>query len=163
LKIRRLRPFGEKRHMRTGSQFQRVVAVGLVFVLVAGSTPALAAQGAGTIAGKATDEAKKPYSDYVVQLRDVATGLVVNTQGLDTQGQFSFVQVAVPQTYLVELVQAQQKKIVCTEGPYSLTIKEPGKLDVNINCGKAPAALWLLAAGAGAAVAIAISKRSASK
>jgi hypothetical protein len=140
---------------------QRVVATVLVVFLTAGSLPAFGQVTSGTIAGKATDEAKKPYSDYVVQLRDVATGLVANTQPLDPQGQFGFLQTSVPGTYLVELVKVNEKKIVCTEGPYALNTAKPSKLDVNINCGKAPAAIWLLAAGAAAAIAVA--KRSNSK
>ena len=52
----------------------------------------------GTVGGKATDEAKKPYSDYAVQLRDVSNGQVANTKALDLQGQFSFLRRRVPQT-----------------------------------------------------------------
>jgi hypothetical protein len=36
------------------------------------------------------------------------------------------------------------------------------RTDVNIDCGKAPAALWLLAAGAGTAAAIALATNSTS-
>jgi hypothetical protein len=39
----------------------------------------------------------------------------------------------------------------------------PSKTDVNIDCGRTPAALWLLAAGAGAAAAIAVATRSVSQ
>jgi hypothetical protein len=63
----------------------------------------------------------------------------------------------------VELVQVKDKKIVCTEGPYALTAAIPGKDDVNISCGKVPAAIWLLAAGAGAAAAVAVATRSTSR
>ncbi len=139
----------------------RVVAALLVVCLAAGVQPAFGQAAPGTIAGKATDEAKKPYADYVVQLRDVASGVVANTQPLDPQGQFSFLKSTVPGTYLIELVQVKEKKIVCTEGPYALTTAVPSRLDVNVSCGKAPLALWLLAAGAAAAIVIV--KRSNSK
>jgi hypothetical protein len=142
----------------------RVVAVGLAVVMAGGAQPAFGQTPApGTVAGKATDEAKKPYTDYVVQLRDVNSGQVTNTQPIDTQGQFVFLGSGVPGSYLVELVLVKDKKIVCTEGPYNLTQTSPSKVDVNISCGKAPAALWLLVAGAGAATAVAIATRSRSK
>ena len=82
---------------------QRFVAGTLVAVMALGSTPAFAArQAPGVIAGKATDEAKQPYSDYAVQLRDVATGLVISTTPLDVKGEFSFTGVPIAR-YLVEL------------------------------------------------------------
>jgi hypothetical protein len=144
-------------------RIQRIVAIVLVAVIGLGAVPALAQQMAGTIAGKASDEAKQPYSDYAVQLRDVASGQVVNTLPLNLQGQFSFTGVALTNRYLVELVQVKEKKIVCTEGPYSLTTTMTSKTDVNISCGKVPAAIWLLAAGAGAAAAVAVATRSTSR
>lgn len=149
--------------MTQTTTIQRMVATALAVIMAVGTAPALAQQTTGTVGGKATDEAKKPYTDYVVQLRDVTSGQVASTKPLDPQGQFSFLGVGVPQTYLVELVKVKDKKIVCTEGPYALTLAVPNKLDVNISCGKAPAALWLLLAGAGAATAIAIADRSTSK
>lgn len=125
---------------------------------------ALAQQTSGTLAGKATDEAKKPYSNYAVQLRDVATGQITSTQPLNDQGRFSFAAVQLSRPYLVELFQTQEKKVVCTEGPYTLTASSmPNKTDVNIDCGRTPAVLWLLLAGAGAAGAIAIVTRSSSQ
>lgn len=144
-------------------RIQRIVASALAFVMAIGAAPALAQQTAGTIAGKAVDEAKQPYSDFAVQLRDVVSGQVVNTLPLNVQGQFSFTGVGLSKTYLVELVRVKEKKIVCTEGPYSLTSAVTSKTDVNISCGKVPAAIWLLAAGAGAAAAVAVATRSASR
>lgn len=143
--------------------WKQIVAGTVSVALVVVTAPALAQQTAGAIAGRATDEAKKPYTDYAVQLRDVASGLVSSTLPLDQQGTFNFTGVAISRTYLVELVHIEKKKIVCTEGPYSLTPTTASKLDVNVNCGKAPAAFWLLAAGAGAATAIAVATRSTSK
>jgi hypothetical protein len=136
----------------------------LAALLAVGVSPAMAQQTAGIISGKATDEAKQPYSDYAVQLRDAATGQVVGTQPLNPQGQFSFSGVEMARRYLVELFNTKQNKVVCTEGPYVLSAATlPSKTDVNIDCGRAPAALWLLAAGAGAAAAIAVATRSVSQ
>ena len=142
---------------------KRILAGVLSAALIAAAAPATAQPAVGAIAGRATDEAKKPYTAYAVQLRDVASGLVASTLPLDDQGKFHFAGVAISQTYLVELVQIEKKKIICTEGPYSLTPAVPAKLDVNVHCGAAPAAFWLLAAGAGAATAVAIATRSTSK
>ena len=125
---------------------------------------ATSAQTSGTIAGRATDEARKPYSDYAVQLRDVETGQVANSRVLDEQGQFSFPDVPLSRRYLVELFKIKDKSVLCTEGPYMLSTPSlPNKTDVDIDCGKVPAALWLLVAGAGAAGAIAVVTRSSSK
>lgn len=139
---------------------QRLVAAAVALTLLVGAGPAGGQSLAGAVAGKASDEAKKPYADYVVQLRDVTSGAVVNTQRLSPQGQFAFENVAVPRTYLVELVQERQKKIVCTEGPYTLSLAASRRLDVNISCGRVPAAAWLLM---GAVAAVALTTRSASQ
>jgi len=136
-----------------------------------GTVPAMAQQAAqttpagnGVIAGRATDEAKQPYSDYAVQLRDAATGRVVTAQPLNAQGQFGFSGLELSRRYLVELFNTRENKLVCTEGPYYLSSPTMvSKNDVNVDCGKAPAALWLLVAGAGTAGAIAIVTRSVSQ
>jgi len=141
----------------------RVIAAALVCVLGAGVHSALARQATGTIGGKATDEARQPYSDYAVQLRDVTTGQVVSNKALDIQGLFSFTGVSIGRPFLVELFHTKERRIICTEGPYSLTPSLTAKTDVNINCGKAPAAFWILVAGAGAAAAIAVAARSVSR
>jgi hypothetical protein len=143
---------------------RRVLAVALAVVMTVGVSPALAQQTAGLISGRATEEAKQPYSDYAVQLRDAATGQVVGTQPLSAQGQFSFSGVEMSRRYLVELFNTRENRVVCTEGPYMLSTPAlPSKTDVNIDCGRTPAALWLLAAGAGAAAAIAVATRSVSQ
>jgi len=145
------------------SGFQRVLAVALAIAVTGGVRPAFAQTAPGTLSGRATDEAKKPYTDYVVQLRDVSSGQVVNTQPLDTQGQFVFLGAGVPSSLLIELVVVKDKKIVCTEGPYNLNASTPSKTDININCGRVPTSIWLLTAGAGAATAIAVATRSRSR
>jgi hypothetical protein len=133
---------------------QRVLAIALAAVMTAGVTPSLAQQANGIISGTADDEAKKPYSDFSVQLRDAATGQIVNSVVLNAAGQFSFENVGVSRQLLVELVNTKNKHTVCTEGPFVLTPTALSKTNVNIDCGKVPAAYWILAAGAGAAAAI---------
>jgi hypothetical protein len=143
---------------------RRSVALALALSMAVGTAPALvtlAAQGAGKIMGRATDEAKKPYTDYSVLLRDIASGQVVSTVPLDPQGLFTFAGVDLARKFQVELFSTKDNKVVCTEGPYTLTDKQTTK-PVNINCGN-NSALWLLAAGAGAAAAIALAEQSTKK
>jgi hypothetical protein len=146
---------------------RRVVTMALAASMAVGLSPAFAQQGAGSIAGKATDEAKKPFDRYTIQLRDAASGQVTSTEQLNPQGQFEFRNVEMARRYLVELVQnnpgTRQGKVLCTEGPFTLSAANPSKTNVVIECGRKQASQWLLAAGAGTAAAIALATRSASQ
>jgi hypothetical protein len=135
----------------------RLLALTLVVGLASGSLPAstVLAQENGTIAGRAGSEAKRPYNDYLVQLRDPATGQVVKSMPLDNQALFSFSAVPLGRRLVVELLNVKANRIVCTEGPYLLQPNMTIRNDININCGANPAAWWLLLAGAGAATSIA--------
>jgi hypothetical protein len=139
-----------------------VVALALAFATALGVAPTLAQQTSGVIGGRAASEAREPYSNYAVQLRDAATGRVVGSSPLNTEGRFTVDQVAFNQRVLVELVQLKQNQTVCTEGPFLVTPSDPSKVDVNIDCGKVPAAVWILTAGAGTAAAIALAVQSGS-
>jgi hypothetical protein len=145
---------------------RRVVSLALVFSFATGTMPAVFAapqsQGAGIISGKANDEAKKPYTDYKVNLRNVVGGATVSVP-LDQQGRFAFNGLVLPGRYVVELFSVKANKVVCTEGPYALSAPSfVSKTDVNINCGTNPA-VWILAAAGGTAAAIALGVRSASR
>lgn len=140
-----------------------IAGFAVALVLGLGVSTAASQQATGTIGGKATDEARQPYSDYAVQLRDVGTGQVTTTRPLDQQGTFSFTGVGLTRPYLVELFHTKERRVICTEGPFTLTATQTTKADVSISCGKAPAALWVLLAGAGAAAAIAVAARSVSR
>ena len=142
--------------------FRRVIASSLVAILSLGSSPLLLAQ-QGTIGGRATDEARQPFTDYSVQLLDLTTNQIAATVPLDPKGEFVFTGVAPDNRYLVQLFHIKEKRIVCTEGPY--TIAGPSaltKTDVDIDCDKTPA-LWLLAAAAGIATTVARGRRSNSR
>ena len=141
---------------------RRVIATSLAVMLALGAAPILLAQ-QGTISGKADDEAKKPYSNYSVQLMDLKTNQITATVQLGTQGQFSFSGVAPDAQYLVQLYSNQQNRVVCTEGPYSVAAPSLSYTNVNIDCDKKPAALWLLAAAAGAGVGVALATQSNSQ
>jgi hypothetical protein len=142
---------------------RKILAIALAAFMAVGVTPSFAQQTNGIISGTADDEANKPYSDYSVQLRDAATGQIVSTTSLNDQGRFSFESVGMSRRMLVELVNVKQKDVVCTEGPIVLTPQGMSKTDVNIDCGKVPAAFWILAAGAGAAAAVALGEESGSQ
>jgi hypothetical protein len=137
----------------------KILTIALAAAMALGVTPSLAQQANGIISGSADDEANQPYSDYSVQLRDAATGQIVNTAQLNAQGQFSFEKVSLSQRLLVELINVKDKSTVCTEGPYVLAPGQTSKTNVNIDCGKrVPTSLWILAAGAGTAAAIGLAK-----
>lgn len=128
------------------------------------ATPAAQGPGTGVLAGKANDEAKKPYTDYRVQIRNVESTEVVRSVALDNDARFQASELTTPNHYLVELVNTKDNKIVCTEGPYLLVAPSLlAKTDININCGTNPAVWWLLLAGVGAALLVALAQASASK
>ncbi len=141
---------------------RRLLAAWLAVTL--GIAPVLAQDPLGTISGRAVDEARQPYANFSVQLRDVANGQVVQTVPLTAQGLFSASKLTLAKRYLVELVDLRARKVVCSEGPYLLSGPEAAtRNDVNIDCGASPAALWLILAGAGTATAIAVTKASPSR
>jgi hypothetical protein len=126
------------------------IATALALTLASSAMPtALFAQQSTSLAGTAKDEAKRPYPDYTVRARDVAAGSIASTIALDAQGNFSMTGLST-MNYLVELVN-KDGKVVCTEGPFDLS-KQAIKSDVIIDCGKVPAAWWLVGAAAAAGI-----------
>jgi hypothetical protein len=143
---------------------QRLLAAALALCTAGVPAVLLAQQTHGVIAGRAGNQFSDRYADYTVQLRNVATGQPVLAQPLDQYGRFSFPNLALNQRYLVELYRTPQYSLVCTEGPFRLVPETlPQKTDVTIECGKAPAILWLLLAGAGTASAVAVNTASPSR
>ncbi|MFI5177696.1 MAG: carboxypeptidase-like regulatory domain-containing protein [Vicinamibacterales bacterium] len=141
---------------------QRIIAVSLAIMLAVG-VPSSLAQSQGSLSGRMTDDSKKPYSDYSVQLRDAVTGQVLTTMPLDASGQFVFRDVPLGKRYLLELVRTSKKNVVCTSGPYAMTADQSAKTNVRLDCGRVPSSTWVLAAAAGTAGLIAIVTRSASQ
>jgi|SRR6476620_2204714 len=151
--------------MRSRVKNQRIVAIAVAFALASGAaqTALLAAgQQTATIAGTAKDEAKKPYSDYSVRARDVSTGMIAGNVPLTTDAIFTLPDLS-SSHYLIELVlhKNNQDKVICTEGPFDLT-QQMLKNDVVIDCGKVPAAWWLLGAAAAAGITAGIVAANAS-
>lgn len=148
---------------------QKTCSAVLAFVLTVGMSPLAAQQppqpaaATGSIAGRATDEARRPYTNYVVQLRDAETGQIVSTVPLDTQGRYQFASVPLQRHFLVELYNVRDREMICTEGPQTLTQDVAQRNDLNVDCGATPAALWLLTAAAGAVAATGIVTQSASE
>ncbi|MGC4082436.1 MAG: hypothetical protein QM736_10105 [Vicinamibacterales bacterium] len=127
----------------------RAGALALAFTLAASAPTALLAQQSTSLAGTAKDEAKQPYTDYSVRARDVKAGTIAATIPLDTQANFSLTGLTT-ERYLVELVN-KDGKVVCTEGPFDMSTQAI-KSNVVIDCGKIPAAWWLVGAAAAAGI-----------
>jgi hypothetical protein len=128
---------------------RRVIATMLALTLAGSAMPTLFAQQGTTLAGTAKDEAKKPFTDYTVRARDVQAGSIAATIPLDPQGNFSLTGLST-QKYLVELLN-KNGKVVCTEGPFDMA-QRAVKDDVVVDCGKVPAAWWLVGAAAAAGI-----------
>ena len=142
----------------------RLMAAILAVAIAGSPAMTLAQQATGLISGKASRQFEPRYTDYKVQIRDVATGTPVLAKPLDADGRFAFPDLALNERYLVELFQTRQNVLVCTEGPFALVATiQPQKTNVTIECGKTPAILWLLAAGAGTAAAVSVANVSPSR
>jgi hypothetical protein len=151
--------------MKSRIMKNKVVAIAAAFALASGAaeTALLAAgQQTATIAGTAKDEAKGNISEYTVRARDVATGMIAGNVPLTADALFTLPDLS-SSRYLIELVrhQGNQDRVVCTEGPFDLTTQML-KNDVVIDCGKVPAAWWLLGAAAAAGITAGIVAANAS-
>ena len=147
----------------------RIVAIATAFALASGAAQTAlfaAGQQTATIAGTAKDEAKKPYDEYSVQARateGATAGTIAGTAKLNAEGNFSLPDLSSAK-YLVELIRTEpngRTRVVCTEGPFDLT-QQMLKNDVVIDCGKVPAAWWLLGAAAAAGITAGIVAANAS-
>ena len=140
----------------------RVVALAVAFALASGTAQtalSAAAQQTATIAGTAKDEAKKPYDQNKVQAVGENGQPVGQPVALNDQGNFSIPNLSSAK-YVVQLLD-KNGKIVCTEGPFDLT-HQMLKNDVVIDCGKVPAAWWLLGAAAAAGITAGVLAANAS-
>lgn len=123
------------------------LAAGALAVMLAST--GMMAQQTGQISGTAKDEAKSPYTDYSVRVREMSQGQIAGTSPLDNTGAFN-IQNLSSANYLVELLN-EDGKVVCQEGPYDLS-QELIRAGIVIECDKVPAAWWLLGAAAAAGV-----------
>jgi hypothetical protein len=130
----------------------RTVAFVVAAALAAGATQSAliaAGQQTASIIGTAKNEASSPYTDYTVQARDIQQGQIAATATLNSEGNFSLLNLSSAK-YVVELLNKDQK-IICTEGPFDLT-QRMVREKVNIDCDRVPAAWWLLGAAGAAGV-----------
>jgi hypothetical protein len=134
--------------------------------LLAIGVPSLstAGQETGVLNGRVKADAHR-FSEYAVQLRDAETGKVLMTVPIDAQGFFAAKDVPVGKAYLLELVRANVKDtpLLCTAGPYQVSSDPKVKTNARLDCGRAPAVGWVLAAAAGTAGLISFVTRSASQ
>ncbi len=131
-------------------QAKRFLALSLIAGVVIAAVPMSADQNTGSLAGKASEEAKKPYSNYSVRAR-LASGGSGNTVPLGPDGRFAIAGLNFPGDYLVELINNSDGNVVCTEGPF-----KNAKGNINIDCGKVPAALWLTPLAGGLAATLGV-------
>jgi hypothetical protein len=94
----------------------------------------------------------------------LSDGTIATTQVLDAQGNFSMTGLTLGQNYLVELIDTTDNNdVVCTEGPYNLSQEVTSHSGINIDCGGAPAALWIIAGAAGLVTAAGLLTQSNSQ
>jgi hypothetical protein len=129
---------------------KRFLALSLIAGVVISAVPMQADQNSGSLAGKASQEARRPYSNYSVRAR-LASGGSGNTVPLGPDGRFAITSLNFPGDYLVELINNADGNVVCTEGPF-----KNAKGNINIDCGKAPAALWLTPLAGGLAATLGV-------
>ena len=144
---------------------QRIVAAGLCWLLAIGVPfTAVAREMTGILNGRARTSARR-LIDYAVQLRDAQTGKILTTVAIDPEGGFVAKEVPVSTPYLLELIRTntKQNSIVCTAGPYTVPPDPKVKTNARLDCGRAPAAYWVLAAAAGTAGFTSFVTRSASQ
>ncbi len=140
---------------------QRPLAILLSATLILGGPTAWAAQpSTGPLVGRISDESKRPFVTYAVQLRDTSSGKLLTTEAIDPQGRFVFKAVPIGAPYLLELVRVKDSRIVCTAGPYVVNSDPKLTPSVDLDCGRTPAGFWVLAAAAGTAGLLAIADRS---
>lgn len=144
-------------------RLRQIVAAGLAAVMASVSIIAQQAPPAVSLNGVAKKEAKRPYSDFTTRARNVQTGEIAGTAtNADPDANFAITGLP-PGNYVLELLN-KDGKIVCTEGPFDLT-QTFVRNNIEINCGKVPAAWWLLgvAAAAGITAGVVIADSSPSQ
>lgn len=146
---------------------RRILAIAMAVLLVGLPAAAAAAPQSviGSISGSIDTKNLKP-TDYTVRLRDVMSGQIVKTDTLSPTGTFSFTQLPLGKTYMVELVDKASNKVVATQGPFLLStatsIVKSGVI-VSTVAARSSAAMWLLAAGAGTAATVSAATASGSR
>ena len=117
---------------------------------------------AGTLRGRAAESLAKPYSDYLVIVRDVLTGAELARQMMDTAGAF-FVEGLTPQRYvIVELRNVRRGGIVWTGGPYVLSADRASTVILNVGYGSQTAS-WVMKTAVDVPTVVPLAIRSGSR
>lgn len=117
---------------------------------------------AGTLKGHTADGVPRPYTDYVVTVRDVETGGVLAKQSLDAEGYFTFEGLPPKKYVVVELRNFRKGGVVWTGGPYVLSADRATNLAVSAGYGS-QAAPWVLTAAAEVPTVVPLAIRSGSR
>ena len=134
---------------------RQMIATAMALAVMGGSTPTTLMAGAqqtASLGGTARNEAKKPFPEFTVQVRNISApgSPIAGSIALDPDGNFTLTDLT-PSKFVVELLN-KKGKLVCTEGPFDLTAAPMAKNDVVIDCNHVPVAWWLLAAAGAAAI-----------
>lgn len=136
----------------------RTITFGLALALVGGlalAPVAAAGRQNGVISGSAAAEAKQPYSQYIVRVRDVSNNTYPVHTTLDANGNFALNGLTAG-SFVVELVKVKankgpdEGKPVCSAGPFTLQDSSAQITDLmikkgaNISCNRPQAATTLV-------------------
>jgi hypothetical protein len=138
-----------------------LLAIAGILMLIA--TPQNPALDIGVISGNALQEARRPYSDYLVRARDAETGQPAGLSRVGEGATFSVDMLPANRPLLIELHNTKDQRIVCVQGPYRLAPDAPVRTDLMIECGKKAAARWLLPASKGIPAAVSFAVHGVSR
>jgi hypothetical protein len=127
-----------------------------------GVVPRSSRNAPGTLRGHTAEGVPRPYTDYVVTVRDVQTGGVIANQPLDAEGNFAFEGLTPRKFVVVELRNVRRGGVVWTGGPYVLSADRAMNLAVSAGYGSVTAP-WVLTAAAEVPTVVPLAIRSGSR
>jgi hypothetical protein len=143
-----------------GKSVNRLAAAVLLIVFVSGQWIAGQTPG-GTISGSVKDAMTQADHKYVVRIRNVETGEIVQTVQPDAAGNFTASNLPLPGTYLVELYDETAQQVVSTDGAFALSTAIPALMSVALKQGFLSSIPWwqlaLIAGGGAGAAAVGMS------
>jgi hypothetical protein len=116
----------------------------------------------GTVKGRVADGMPRPFTDYVVTVRDVETGGVLGRQTMDAEGNFT-VQGLTPHRFVVvELRNVRRGGVMWTGGPYVISADRATSLAMSVGYGSQTAS-WVMTAAAEVPTVVPLAIRSGSR
>jgi hypothetical protein len=116
----------------------------------------------GTMTGRAADSLSKPFTDYVVVVRDVQTGGILAKQTIDSLGNYMVFGLAPSRFVVVELRNVRGGGVLWTGGPYVISADRATNLAVNVGYGSQMAS-WVMTAAADVPTVVPLAIRSGSR